>query len=235
MIEVEHLQVKYGNIVALSDVSLSIPDGKIISIVGANGAGKTTLVRTISGILRPSRGAIRYNGEDITKWGNDKIVQNGIIQVPEGRQIFSELTVLENIRMGAYCRKDSREAIEADIKEVFALFPRLEERVSQKGGSLSGGEQQMLAFGRALMSKPKILLLDEPSMGLAPIIVADIFQCVKKIASQGGTVVVIEQNVKMALKVSDYAYVLETGAVVNEGPSAQLAEDPKVQEAYLGG
>ena len=182
---------------------------------------KTTLVRTISGILRPSRGAIRHNGEDITKWGNDKIVQNGIIQVPEGRQIFSELTVLENIRMGAYCRKDSRESIEADIKEVFALFPRLEERVSQKGGSLSGGEQQMLAFGRALMSKPKILLLDEPSMGLAPIIVADIFQCVKKIASQGVTVVVIEQNVKMALKVSDYAYVLETGAVVNEGPSVQ--------------
>lgn len=235
MIEIRSLQVKYGNISALSDVSLDIEEGKITAVVGANGAGKTTLVKTISGILKPAKGSILYEGEDITKWGNDKIVKSGIIQVPEGRQIFSDLTVYENLKMGAYTRKIQPKEMEHEIQKVYELFPRLEERKGQKGGNLSGGEQQMLAFGRALLGKPKILLLDEPSMGLAPIVVADIFKCVKQIADEGVTIVVIEQNVKMALKISDYAYVLETGKVAHQGESAKLAEDPAVKEAYLGG
>lgn len=234
-LSIEHLSAFYGNIQALHDVSLEVEQGEIVTIIGANGAGKTTLLSCISGLM-PHKGTIHFCGEEIAtkKVTSDVIVQKGIVQVPEGRQIFSELSVLENLRMGAYSRP-TRENLQEELKEVFTLFPRLEERKHQKGGSLSGGEQQMLAIGRAMMAKPKLLLLDEPSMGLAPIVVSDIFKTIHQLNQKGTTIVLIEQNAKLALKTANTAYVLQNGRVVLKGSSAELARDPQVSELYLGG
>ncbi|HHU49358.1 MAG: ABC transporter ATP-binding protein [Caldicoprobacterales bacterium] len=232
VLKIKNLEVRYGSIVAISDISLEVEKGKIVTIIGANGAGKTTLVHTISGLLRPKRGSIKYEGREITQWSTDKIVAAGIAQVPEGRQIFGDLTVLENLMMGAFSIKGGNPE---GIERAFEMFPRLKERASQKGGSLSGGEQQMLAFGRALMCNPKLLLLDEPSMGLAPIVVTDIFKIIKKINEQGITVVLIEQNAKLALAIADYGYVIENGRTALSGTAKELAENPRVQEIYLGG
>ncbi len=232
LLEVKDLEVSYGLIQALQGVSLQVREGEIVTIIGANGAGKTTLLHTISGLLHPQKGSILYNGEDITKWSTDRIVAAGIIQVPEGRQIFSELSVLENMKMGAFSQKKvNRE----DLERLFVYFPRLRERIHQKGGSLSGGEQQMLAMARALMGRPKLLILDEPSMGLAPIVVKDIFKIIGEIKEAGTTIVLIEQNAKLALKIADYAYVLETGTVQLAGPTEKLRNDPEVQKIFLGG
>lgn len=232
LLEVKDLEVSYGLIQALQGVSLQVREGEIVTIIGANGAGKTTLLHTISGLLHPQKGSILYNGADITKWSTDQIVAAGIIQVPEGRQIFSELSVLENMKMGAFSQKKvNRE----DLERLFVYFPRLRERIHQKGGSLSGGEQQMLAMARALMGRPKLLILDEPSMGLAPIVVKDIFKIIGEIKEAGTTIVLIEQNAKLALKIADYAYVLETGTVQLAGPTEKLRNDPEVQKIFLGG
>lgn len=234
-LSIQNLSASYGNIQALKNVNIEIEKGEIVTIIGANGAGKTTLLSCISGLM-PHKGTITFDGQEIaTKHvSSDQIVKKGIVQVPEGRQIFSELTVLENLRMGAYSR-DRKAKIETEIEEVFQLFPRLEERKNQKGGSLSGGEQQMLAMGRAMMALPKLLLLDEPSMGLAPIVVSDIFATIRRLNQNGVTVVLIEQNAKMALKTAHRAYVLQNGEIMLSGKSDVLAADPKVKELYLGG
>lgn len=232
MLKVEGISTYYGKIQALKSVSLEVKEGTIVTILGANGAGKTTTMNTISGLLHPKEGKIFFQNEDITKLEPFQLVRKGIALVPEGRAILTGMTVLENLEMGAYHRNDKE--VKADLEMVMDRFPILRERKSQFGGTLSGGQQQMLAIARALMSKPKLLLLDEPSMGLAPLIVQDIFRIVKEINATGTTVLIVEQNARQALKIADYGYVLETGKVVAEGPAAQLLEDSSIKEAYLG-
>lgn len=233
MLTVESIDVNYGAIRALVDVSLEVEAGEIIALIGANGAGKSTTLRTISGLVKPSKGKITFEGTEIQKLPPHRVVEMGISQVPEGRRVFPLMTVLENLEMGAFTRKDSA-GIKEDIKKVFAKFPRLEERKKQPAGTLSGGEQQMLAIGRALMSRPKLLLMDEPSMGLAPMLVQEIFNTVKEINQGGTTILLVEQNARMALSIAKRGYVLETGRMVISGKAGELAENEEVQKAYLG-
>ena len=233
MLQVEDLNVYYGAIHALQGISFRVDEGEIVTLIGANGAGKSTTLRTISGLLRPRSGGVRFKGADITTTAAEQIVRLGISQVPEGRKIFAPLTVRENLMMGAFTRKDSAE-IESSLQEVFRSFPRLKERIGQLGGTLSGGEQQMLATARGLMSKPVLLLLDEPSMGLSPILVEEIFRIITEINKQGTSILLVEQNAQMALSVAHRAYVLETGRVVLEGSAGEIAENPQVKSAYLG-
>ena len=234
LLEVKNLTVSYGAIKALHDISFSVEDKEVITLIGSNGAGKTTTLHAVSNILKKDAGSIFFDGEDITDCAPDKIVERRLIQVPEGRRIFQNLSVRENLELGAYLRRDKAE-IRRDTEKVFALFPRLKERVKQNAGTLSGGEQQMLAMGRALMASPKLLLLDEPSMGLAPILVDEIFSIIKKISAEGTTILLVEQNAYKALSVADRAYILETGAISKSGKAADLAADPAVKAAYLGG
>lgn len=234
LLEINNIHVYYGAIHALKGISLKVEEGQIVALIGANGAGKTTTLRTISGLLHPKEGSILYNGNPLHEMKAQAIVKAGISQVPEGRRIFAPLTVMENLEMGAFLRSD-KEGIKADLETVFHSFPRLKERTFQQAGTLSGGEQQMLAMGRALMSRPKVILLDEPSMGLSPIFVQEIFNIIKKINSEGTTVLLVEQNARMALSIADYAYVLETGTISLEGTGAELAASEEVQKAYLGG
>ena len=233
MLEIKDLHVSYGGIQALRGVSLNVPDGKIVTLIGANGAGKSTLMRTISGLVKAQSGSILWNGQELLGKPIDQIVSSGIAMSPEGRRVFADLTVLENLKIGAYLRKDKAET-EKDLEWVYSLFPRLKERSWQSAGTLSGGEQQMLAVGRALMSKPKLLMLDEPSLGLAPIVVREIFDIIRTVNQQGITVLLNEQNANMALKVADYAYVLETGNLTLSGTGAQLLANEQVKAAYLG-
>ncbi|GGJ80541.1 ABC transporter ATP-binding protein [Pilimelia anulata] len=233
LLEIDNLTVAYGRIEALHAISLQVGEGEIVSLIGANGAGKTTTMRAISGIRPVASGSVRFNGEDITKVRADKRVVMGIAQSPEGRGCFVGMTVLENLEMGAYTRRD-RAAIAKDMERVFGLFPRLAERRKQVSGTMSGGEQQMLAVGRALMARPKLLLLDEPSMGLAPMLIQQIFDIVVEINQQGTTVLLVEQNAQQALSRSHRAYVLETGRIVKSGTGQHLLHDPSVKEAYLG-
>ena len=232
MLEIKDLHVSYGGIQALRGVSLNVPDGKIVTLIGANGAGKSTLMRTISGLVKAQSGSILWNGQELLGKPIDQIV-SGIAMSPEGRRVFADLTVLENLKIGAYLRKDKAET-EKDLEWVYSLFPRLRERSWQSAGTLSGGEQQMLAVGRALMSKPKLLMLDEPSLGLAPIVVREIFDIIRTVNQQGITVLLNEQNANMALKVADYAYVLETGTLTLSGTGAELLTNEQVKAAYLG-
>lgn len=234
MLEVKNLCVNYGAIKALHGISFDVNQGEIITLIGSNGAGKTTTLHSISNIIKKQKGTIIFNGDDITNFGADKIVAKHLVQVPEGRRVFANLSVLENLQLGAYLRKD-KAGIEKDIEHVFALFPRLEERIKQAAGTLSGGEQQMLAMGRALMSQPKLLLLDEPSMGLAPILVDEIFEIIKRINADGTTILLVEQNAFKALSIADRAYVLETGEIIKSGNAAELLDDDSVKKAYLGG
>jgi branched-chain amino acid transport system ATP-binding protein len=233
LLEVNDLNVYYGAIHALQGISFTVNEGEIVSLIGANGAGKSTTLRTVSGILRPRKGNVKFKGQDITMTPAEQIVALGISQVPEGRRIFAPLTVRENLEMGAYTRNDPAE-IEQSMQRVFTSFPRLKERASQLGGTLSGGEQQMLATGRGLMSLPTLLLLDEPSMGLSPLLVEEIFRIIKEINSQGTSILLVEQNALMALSVAHRAYVIETGRIVLEGSAQELRENPKVKAAYLG-
>jgi branched-chain amino acid transport system ATP-binding protein len=233
VLEVQDLRVTYGAIEALHGIHLRIEDGTIATLIGANGAGKTTCLRTISGLQRPAAGRILLDGQDLTRLAPHQIVQRGVVQVPEGRGVFANLSVRENLELGAWRRKDPA-GIRTDLEKVFALFPRLKERIQQSGGTLSGGEQQMLAIGRGLMAQPRVLLLDEPSLGLSPILVAMIFDIIRTIHRSGTTILLVEQNARLALQEADHAYVLETGRVVREGPAAEVASDPKVAEAYLG-
>ena len=232
LLEVENLDVRYGQIQALKGVSLRVEEGEIVTLLGANGAGKTTLMRTISGLLRPRAGHVRFRGEDITRVGADRIVRQGISHAPEGRRVFPTLTVAENLMLGGYTRAPTEAA--QSLKQVLLMFPRLEERSRQLAGTLSGGEQQMLAIGRALMAKPRLLLLDEPSLGLAPIIVRDIFRALRQIRQQGMTLLLVEQNARMALKLADRGYVLETGHIALQASARELLESPEVQATYLG-
>ncbi len=234
LLEVENLNVYYGAIYALKGVSFHLDKGEIVALIGANGAGKSTTLNTISGLLRPRVGTVIFENEDITQTASDQIVQKGIIQVPEGRKIFATLTVQENLEMGAYTRRDKNE-IQKATENVFQRFPRLAERQSQLGGTLSGGEQQMLAIARGLMSQPRVMLLDEPSMGLAPLLVEQIFSIIQDINKQGVSILLVEQNAQMALSIADRAYVLETGIVVMEGTGQELLHNDMVIEAYLGG
>jgi branched-chain amino acid transport system ATP-binding protein len=233
LLEIEDLSLLYGRIQALHGISLHVNEGEIVALIGANGAGKSTTMRAISGIRPVSGGVIRFNGEDITKLRADLRVRRGLCQAPEGRGIFPGMTVLENLDMGAYTRKD-KAGVAADLERVLGLFPRLAERRKQAGGTLSGGEQQMLAVGRALMSRPKLLLLDEPSMGLAPMLIQQIFTIITEINAQGTTVLVVEQNAQQALTRAHRAYVLETGRIVKSGTGMELLNDPAVKDAYLG-
>ena len=239
MLKIENLHVNYGGIQALRGISLEVPDGKIVTLIGANGAGKSTTLRTISGLVKASEGSIKWitdenpEGDELLGKPIDKIISTGISMSPEGRRVFPDMTVLENLKIGAYLRKD-KEEIEKDIKWVYSLFPRLEERSWQLAGTLSGGEQQMLAVGRALMSRPKLMMLDEPSLGLAPLVVQDIFSIIREINRQGVTVLLIEQNANMALKIADQAYVLETGNITLSGTGAELLANEEVKAAYLG-
>jgi len=234
MLRLTHVSASYGRIEALHDVSLEVPDGKIVALLGANGAGKTTTLRVIAGILHPTRGSVVFDGRDISRLETEDIVPLGIAMSPEGRQVFTGLTVAENLRMGSYARRD-RAAVERDLEWVLTLFPRLKERYSQVGATLSGGEQQMLAIARALMARPKLLLLDEPSLGLAPMVVRDIFAIIRKVNSEGTAVLLVEQNANLALRTADYAYILETGRLAMEGPAAELRQNPEVKRIYLGG
>lgn len=233
MLKVQDLSVHYGMIQAVHNVSFEVKQGEIVSLIGANGAGKTTILRTISGLVRPSNGHIIFEGKNIEKAAPQKIVADGLSQVPEGRHVFSGLTVQENLDMGAFLRKDS--TLKEDFEQIFTKFPILKERRNQDAATLSGGEQQMLAMGRALMSKPKLLLLDEPSMGLAPIFIKEIFSIIQEIQAQGTTVLLIEQNAKMALSIANRGYVLETGKIVLEGTGKELLASEAVRKAYLGG
>ena len=233
MLEVRGLTTAYGNIRAIREIDLAVPEGRIVCIIGANGAGKTTLLRTIAGVLRPAAGTITFLREEITALTPAQIVRRGIVLVPEGRAILSRMTVFENLEMGAYQRRDGR--VREDIEATMERFPILKERRNLAGGSLSGGEQQMLAIARALLARPKLLLLDEPSLGLAPLVVSRIFRIIREINREGTTVLLVEQNVRQALKVSHFAYVLETGKIVHEGFSPELLNDPKIRESYLGG
>lgn len=234
MLEVKDLIVSYGAIRALKGISFDVEKGEIISLIGSNGAGKTTTLHSVSNIIKKESGELLFNGEDIMRLAPDQIVRRGLIQVPEGRRIFANLTVKENLEMGAFTRKDKAE-IKKDLEHVFELFPRLNERVKQVAGTLSGGEQQMLAMGRALMSKPVLLLLDEPSMGLAPILVDEIFDIIQKINKEGTTILLVEQNAYKAMQISNRVYILETGLISASGNAADMIKDPAVQKAYLGG
>ena len=233
MLKIENLQVAYGGIQALRGISLDVPDGKIVTLIGANGAGKSTTLRTISGLVKAKGGSIKYDDTELIGKSIPSIIETGIIHVPEGRRVFPDMTVLENLRIGAYLRSDKDE-IEKDIKWVYELFPRLEERNWQLAGTLSGGEQQMLAVGRGLMARPKVLMMDEPSLGLAPIVVQGIFDIIREINRQGVTILLIEQNANMALKIADLAYVMETGRITMTGTGKELLENEAVKEAYLG-
>ncbi|MGM9582403.1 MAG: ABC transporter ATP-binding protein [Phascolarctobacterium sp.] len=233
MLKVNDLVVSYGGIEALKGISLEVPDGKIVTLIGANGAGKSTLLRSIIGLVKPDSGSITYEEKQLIGLNSQQIVENGITLVPEGRRVFPNLTVLENLQIGAYLRND-KEGIEKDIRWIYHLFPRLEERSWQMAGTLSGGEQQMLAVGRALMSRPKVLMMDEPSLGLAPLIIKDIFNIIQEINRQGMTILLIEQNANMALKIADIAYVLETGRITMTGTGRELLENPEIKAAYLG-
>lgn len=232
LLKVNEIETFYGKIQALKGVSLEVEQGKIVTLLGANGAGKTTTMKTIAGLLRPKSGKVEFLGEDVTELRPDQLVKKGMALVPEGRAILSSMTVFENLEMGAYHRNDNE--VERDIENVMNHFPILKERKNQLGGTLSGGQQQMLAIARALLSRPKLLLLDEPSMGLAPLIVADIFKIIREIKDEGTTVLLVEQNAKQALKIADYAYVLETGKVIISGKAKDLLEDTRIVEAYLG-
>ncbi|MCC7446966.1 MAG: ABC transporter ATP-binding protein [Anaerolineae bacterium] len=234
MLQLEAIEVYYGKIYALKGVSLTVNEGELVALIGSNGAGKSTTLRAISGILRPKQGSITYNGTRLDKIPPHQIVQMGVAQCPEGRRIFARLTVAENLRLGAVTRKDPAE-IEQSREEVYHLFPRLQERASQIAGTLSGGEQQMLAIGRSLMSKPKLLLLDEPSLGLAPLLVEQIFETIKSLRERGSTILLVEQNARQALAIADRAYVMETGKIVLSGSAAELQHNPQVEQAYLGG
>ena len=233
LLELENISLLYGRIRALHGISLHVNEGEIVALIGANGAGKSTTMRAISGLRAVASGKIRFAGDDITKLRADLRVTRGISQAPEGRGIFPGMTVRENLEMGAYARRDTA-AIREDIERVLGLFPRLQERIKQPGGTLSGGEQQMLAVGRALMSKPKLMLLDEPSMGLAPMLIQQIFSIISEINQQGTTILLVEQNAQQALTRADRAYVLETGRIVKTGTGRELLHDPAVKEAYLG-
>ncbi|MEE8430867.1 MAG: ABC transporter ATP-binding protein [Candidatus Desulfatibia sp.] len=237
MLSIEGLRTFYGSIRVLKGVSIQIPEGKVVSIIGANGAGKSTLLKTISGLVKAQEGRIIYKGKDIAGMPADRIVGLGISQVPEGRQLFAHLTVLDNIRLGAYhyFKRSNRDEINERIKHIYQIFPILEKRSKQIAGTLSGGEQQMLAIARALMGRPELLLLDEPSMGIAPLIVREIFNVINTLNESGTTILLVEQNARAALKVANYCYVLERGEVVLEGLAAEILDNPKVKEAYLGG
>ncbi|HEY5269465.1 MAG TPA: ABC transporter ATP-binding protein [Anaerolineales bacterium] len=233
MLELIEVHTYYGNIHALKGVSMTVAEGEIVTVIGSNGAGKSTMLRTIHGILRPKKGTILLEGEALEKLPSHKIVERGISQSPEGRMIFPRMTVQENLEMGAYTRKD-KAGIAQDFEWVFKLFPRLKERINQKGGTLSGGEQQMLAIGRAMMAHPRIMLLDEPSMGLSPILVGQIFETIVELNKQGTTILLVEQNARMALSIAHRGYVLQTGEIILQDTSAKLKEDPMVQKSYLG-
>ena len=233
MLKINDLQVSYGGITALRGIDLEVPDGKIVTLIGANGAGKSTTLRTVSGLVKAESGSITYQDQELIGKPINKILEVGIALVPEGRRVFADLTVLENLKIGAYLRHDKSE-IEKDIKWIYELFPRLEERNWQLAGTLSGGEQQMLAVGRGLMSRPKVMMLDEPSLGLAPLVVQDIFSIIQEINRQGVTILLVEQNANMALKIADWAYVLETGRITRSGTGAELLADDSIKEAYLG-
>ncbi len=235
LLKVENLNVYYGSIHAIKDLSLHVNEGEIVTMIGANGAGKTTTMHAISGLLKSRSGSITYDGHLISRMDAYRIVTLGLAQCPEGRRVFSGLTVHENLELGAYSRKDGKAAIQDDFNMVFDMLPRLKERRNQLAGTLSGGEQQMLAMGRALMSKPKMLLLDEPSMGLSPLLVKEIFKTIVRVNESGVTVLLVEQNAKMALNIADRGYVIETGNITMEGKASDLADDPKVKQAYLGG
>ena len=234
MLEVKDLHVSYGMIRAISGVSFTVNEGEIISLIGANGAGKTTILRTISGLERPQSGDILYQGDSIVKMRPEQIVKRGIAHVPEGRRIFTNMSVTDNLLLGANLRTGDKDALAKDIRHVFSLFPRLEERQDQNAGTLSGGEQQMLAVGRALMTKGTVMLLDEPSMGLAPMVVESIFEIIRTINQQGTTILLVEQNANMAMQLSHRTYVLETGHIVLEGASSDLIKNEKIKQAYLG-
>ena len=233
MLTVKDLEVYYGVIQAIKGVSFEVNQGEVIALIGANGAGKTTILHTITGLLSPKKGSVIFEGKELTKMPAHKIVSLGMAHVPEGRRVFADLSVYENLRMGAYTRKDKGE-IEATLEKVYDRFPRLKERRNQMAGTLSGGEQQMLAMGRALMSKPKILLMDEPSMGLSPIMVNEIFSIIQEVSDSGTTVLLVEQNAKKALAIADRGYVLETGKIVLEGKASDLLNDDSIKKAYLG-
>ncbi|MCI8490934.1 MAG: ABC transporter ATP-binding protein [Lachnospiraceae bacterium] len=233
MLEIKDIEVYYGMIQAIKGISFEVNEGEVIALIGANGAGKTTILHTITGLLSPSAGSVIFEGKDITKVPAHKIVSLGMAHVPEGRRVFADLTVYENLKMGAYTRKDKNE-IEQTLEHVYKRFPRLEERKNQLAGTLSGGEQQMLAMGRALMSHPKIIVMDEPSMGLSPILVNQIFDIIEEVSKGGTTVLLVEQNAKKALSIADRAYVLETGNIVLEGNAKELISDDSIRKAYLG-
>ena len=233
MLKIKDLHVSYGGIKALRGIDMEVPDGKIVTLIGANGAGKSTTLRTISGLVKAESGAIEYDGQELIGKPINKILEAGIAQVPEGRRVFPNMTVLENLKIGAYLRND-KDGIEKDIQWCYELVPRLEERNWQLAGTLSGGEQQMLAVARGLMSRPKMMMLDEPSLGLAPLVVQDIFAIIKEINRQGVTILLVEQNANMALKTADLAYVLETGVITKSGTGAELLADDSIKEAYLG-
>ncbi len=234
MLEVKDINVYYGAIHALKNLSIDVEQGSIVTLIGANGAGKTTTLKTISGLLRPKTGNVVFKNNELNKVAPEKIVALGISQVPEGRRVFSTMTVLENLEMGAYLRKDKK-AMQSDLDNIFTRFPRLKERRKQLAGTLSGGEQQMLAIGRALMARPELLLMDEPSMGLAPLLVKEIFEIIKDINAKGTTILLVEQNAHMALSIADKAYVIETGQIVLQGTAQELMNSPEVKKAYLGG
>jgi len=233
MLEVKDIEVFYGMIQAIKGISFEVNEGEIVSLIGANGAGKTTILHTITGLLTPKSGTITFEGTDISKIPAHKIVSLGMAHVPEGRRVFAQLSVLQNLKLGAYTRSDKKE-IEETLEMVYKRFPRLKERSNQMAGTLSGGEQQMLAMGRALMSHPKIIVMDEPSMGLSPIFVNEIFDIIKEVSASGTTVLLVEQNAKKALSIADRAYVLETGYIVSEGPAKELLNDDSIKKAYLG-
>ena len=233
LLSVKDLEVYYGMIQAIKGISFDVEEGEVIALIGANGAGKTTILHTITGLVNAKRGSIQYRGQELTKVAAHKIVSLGMAHVPEGRRIFAELTVLENLKMGAFTRTNPKE-IEESLEMVYKRFPRLEERKNQTGGTLSGGEQQMLAIGRALMSKPRIILMDEPSMGLSPIFVSEIFDIIKEISTSGTTVLLVEQNAKKALEIANRAYVLETGKIVLSGDAKEMMDNASVKKAYLG-
>ena len=233
MLEIKDLEVYYGVIQAIKGISFEVNKGEVIALIGANGVGKTTILHTITGLLSPKKGSVMYEGTDITKIPAHKIVSLGMAHVPEGRRVFADLSVYENLKMGAYTRKDKNE-VEETLERVYERFPRLKERKNQMAGTLSGGEQQMLAMGRALMSKPKIILMDEPSMGLSPILVNEIFDIIQEVSKSGTTVLLVEQNAKKALSIADRAYVLETGKIVLEGKAEDLLNDDSIKKAYLG-
>lgn len=233
LLSVQNLEVNYGVIRALKNISFDVYPGEIVSLIGANGAGKTTTLHTVTGLIQPAAGRVMYGGQEISKIPAHKIVSLGLVHVPEGRRIFQHLTVYDNLLLGAYSRKDKAE-IQANMRTVFDLFPRLEERTRQLAGTLSGGEQQMLAMGRALLSNPQMIVMDEPSMGLSPILVAEIFDIIKSIQASGKTVLLVEQNAKKAMSISDRVYVLETGSITMSGAASELINDERIKKAYLG-